>query len=81
MKVLMATDGSKHATTAMTTAVRLIRKNELEADVLCVAPQLTLEHRGAGTRRGHIHDAFTEQITKQSDRILRKAHKVLHHED
>jgi hypothetical protein len=35
MKILTATDGSKDATTAMICAARLLRKEELHADVHC----------------------------------------------
>jgi nucleotide-binding universal stress UspA family protein len=78
MKVLMATDGSKHAITAMMSTVELLRKKDLEADVLCIAPQLILKHREPSMRRGHICTTLTEQITKQSQRIVSKAHNMLH---
>src|SRR5215831_2866683 len=78
MKVLMATDGSKHAITAMVGTVQLLRKKDLEADVLCVAPQLILKQREPGMRRGVIRATFTEQITKQTERIVSKAQKILH---
>ena len=41
MKVLLATDGSDHATTAFRTAARLLRREDSEFDLLCVAPEFT----------------------------------------
>src|SRR5688572_10865433 len=80
MRVLMATDGSRDAATAMTSASRLLRKAELQADVLCVAPQLTLKRGSGGTRRSGLHDTYTTRITKESERIVRRAQHTLHHE-
>ena len=40
MKVLMATDGSKHAARALTTACRILSPQDREIDLLCVAPFL-----------------------------------------
>ena len=42
MKVLIATDGSVDSGTAMNTAVRLLRKDHLHVDVLCVSSELVL---------------------------------------
>ena len=39
MKVLLATDGSDQATTAFRTASRLLRREDSEFDLLCVAPE------------------------------------------
>lgn len=39
MKVLMATDGSKHAARALTTACRILSPQDREIDLLCVTPQ------------------------------------------
>jgi nucleotide-binding universal stress UspA family protein len=39
MKVLLATDGSDQATTAFRTAARLLRRDDSEFDLLCVAPE------------------------------------------
>lgn len=71
MKVLMTTDGSKHAATAMLSASRLLRKNELETDVLCIAPALALATPDA------IRVTYTEDVRRQSQRIVRDAQNVL----
>jgi universal stress protein E len=45
MKVLIATDGSNDANTAIVTALRLLRSKDLSVDVLCVAPSLVPARR------------------------------------
>jgi nucleotide-binding universal stress UspA family protein len=80
MKVLMATDGSKDATTAITSAARLLRKKDLHVDVLCVAPQLTLQRGPQSTGRGRLHDTYKNKITKESELIVQRAQNVLQHE-
>jgi nucleotide-binding universal stress UspA family protein len=46
MKVLMATDGSKHASRALTTACRILSSQDREVDLLCVAPAVSAKHHG-----------------------------------
>ena len=57
MKVLMTTDGSVHASGAMLTASRLLRQKNLEVDVVCVAPEITLEPPKSGS---HLRRSFKE---------------------
>ena len=52
MKILMATDGSVHASTAMLTATRLLGEKPAEVDVVSVGPELAPCLAGGGAR-GH----------------------------
>src|SRR3972149_854740 len=81
MKVLMATDGSRDANTAITSALRLLRPDDLGVDVLCVAPQLVF----AGSSHGHggrqrMRQTYTDQITREGMRILNSTEKLLRRE-
>ncbi len=80
MKVLMATDGSKDANTAIVTTLRLLRGENLSADVLCVAPELVLAAASRPGPRKRIHDAYTEQITREGMRILLATEQLLQRE-
>lgn len=53
MKVLLATDGSKEAMTALDTANSLIRPAERHFDLLCVAPRLPKKRQPATPRNGY----------------------------
>lgn len=79
MKVLMATDGSVHANTAILTAKRLLRRRGLSVDILCVTPQLALEASiaGAGRKRGQVQESYREHVSKPTSRILEAAHRLL----
>ena len=48
MRVLLATDGSDQATTAFRTASRLLRREDSEFDLLCVAPEFYFPKGQAG---------------------------------
>jgi nucleotide-binding universal stress UspA family protein len=77
----MATDGSRDATAAMISATRLLRKEELQADVLFIAPELAL-HAGAavaGARR-RTHASYRQQIRKEGEQVARRAQRTLHRE-
>lgn len=71
MKVLMATDGSPDATLALTACCRLLRKDRVEASVLCVAPDLPPRRRGSARREDYLR-----RITEETVRILGEARKV-----
>jgi nucleotide-binding universal stress UspA family protein len=62
MKVLMATDGSKHASRALTTACHILSPREREIDLLCVAP-------GVGPK----HHAHRAKLCRRAARILETA--------
>ena len=63
MKVLIATDGSNDANTAIITALRLLRSNDLSVDVLCVAPELVPASRvGCSEREGKQTLLATERL-------------------
>jgi hypothetical protein len=48
MIVLLATDGSDQATTAFRTTSRLLRREDSEFDLLCVAPEFYFPKGQAG---------------------------------
>jgi nucleotide-binding universal stress UspA family protein len=62
MKVLMATDGSKNAARALTTACRILAPQNREIDLLCVAPVVGAKH--------HAHRA---KLCNRAKRILEAA--------
>lgn len=66
MKVLMATDGSKHAGRALTTACRILSPQDREIDLLCVAP-------GVGPK----HDAHRAKVCRRAARIADDARAAL----
>jgi len=59
MKVLMAIDGSKHATGALTTACRILSPRNREIELLCVAPGVGPKH--------HVHRA---KLCRRAKRIV-----------
>ena len=61
MKVLMATDGSTDANTAIVTALRVLRRDSLSIDVVCVAPELV----PASHREHEIHEAKRVLVTTE----------------
>ena len=72
MKILMATDGSVHASAAMLTATRLFDAKSMEVDVVCVGPELTTALAGGGG-----HRVYEKQITGQTQKTLRAAQSIL----
>jgi nucleotide-binding universal stress UspA family protein len=72
MKLLIATDGSRDAATATAGAVRLLRKGNLRADLLCVAPQMIRETvlAGSGVRSNRSRKALKERIARESHVML-----------
>jgi nucleotide-binding universal stress UspA family protein len=66
MKVLMAIDGSKHATRALTTACRILSPEDREIDLLCVAPAV-----------GAKEDARRLKLCRHATRILEAAQAAL----
>jgi nucleotide-binding universal stress UspA family protein len=72
MIVLMATDGSKHATTAMRSASRLLRKSNLHVDVLSVVPELALSAVHSGAR-----ESYARHTTSRGRDILAGARDIL----
>jgi nucleotide-binding universal stress UspA family protein len=73
MKVLICTDGSPTATTAILSAARFLRTENCELDLLCVAPPFSLSAGGYGQRR----KAYEERIVKETNRILAQASETL----
>jgi len=75
MKVLIATDGSAEATTAMNAACGLLKKDEREVHVLCVAPQFS--RPGAAHRSGGLYERYRRRILPETQQILERAHQDL----
>jgi nucleotide-binding universal stress UspA family protein len=80
MKILIATDGSRDATTAMTSTSRLVRHKDLQADLLCVAPEFMLEHSAISAGRRRMHSDYADKSTKESQCVVRTAQHVWHGE-
>jgi len=62
MRVLIATDGSKHAATAMTAACRILSPEDRCVDLLCVVPDMR---------------AASEKLQRRATRILEAARHTL----
>ena len=80
MKSLIATDGSKEATTALRTAGRLLRQDGNEVDLLCVAPEF-YPTRGNGKapadKHRKIREHYQKRIARETKAILDKARTSL----
>src|SRR5678815_1498543 len=74
MKILMATDGSVHASTAMLTATRLLGGKPVEVDVVSVGPELATCLAGGGARG---HREYEKKVTGQTQKTLRAAQSIL----
>jgi nucleotide-binding universal stress UspA family protein len=74
MKILMATDGSVHASTAMLTAIRLLGEKHRDIDVVCVGPELAPCLAGSATRGQREYE---KQVTSQTRKTLDDAQRIL----
>jgi nucleotide-binding universal stress UspA family protein len=78
MKTLIATDGSKEAMTALSTASRLLRRSRNQVDLLCVAPALSSSPADTTKRKGsRIREAYGRRIAAETDSVLAQAEKLL----
>jgi len=66
MKVLMATDGSKHASLALESACRILSAEDRDIDLICVAPE-------AGAK----HAAHSLKLCRRASRIVTAARTTL----
>lgn len=82
MKVLMTTDGSKQATTALLTASRLLRQGDHQYSLLCVAPELLPKAKGREGKgaSAKIRQEYQRQITEETERLLKQAQETLREE-
>lgn len=80
MKILLTTDGSPQAATALRTASRLFRKEEKHTHVLCVAPKLDWakqKQRPPTPKVARMHDQYQEQIKLEARKVLVQAQALL----
>jgi nucleotide-binding universal stress UspA family protein len=80
MKVLLATDGSDQATTAFGTAARLLRRDDTEFDLLCVAPEFYFPKGEAGKtakKTTRMIEAYDHQIRAEASQHLINAQATL----
>lgn len=75
MRALFTTDGSKEATLALQAASRLLKRAELEAHVLHVAPELRIPKVLKGSRSD-----YQDRLAEETRRILQEARQVLREE-
>jgi nucleotide-binding universal stress UspA family protein len=76
MKVLVATDGSVHASAAMLAASRFLRLADSEVDVVSVAPEPPAglpEHSGRRVFRNRLAES-AKRTVQDAQRILSQAH-------
>jgi nucleotide-binding universal stress UspA family protein len=79
MKVLLATDGSDQATTAIRTAARLLRREDTEFDLLCVAPEFYFPKGQAGKtaeKTARMVETYDRRIRAEARRHLIRAQAV-----
>jgi len=72
MKVLLATDGSDQATTAFRTAARLLRREDSEFDLLCVAPEFYFpkgKARKTAEKTAGMVEAYDRRIRAESSSL------------
>lgn len=74
MKILMATDGSVHASTAMLTATRFFGGRRMDVDVVCVGPEFALSTAGVNAR---VQREYEKQLTTQTQKTLKDAQNIL----
>jgi len=72
MRVLLTTDGSSEANSAMRTACRLLTDSDREVHVLHVAPELRAPKSGKIPRRIYQH-----RVTENTKRVLEDAKRLL----
>ena len=80
MEVLIATDGSKDATTALMTATRLLRRDGSQLSILGVAPEFYAPRPKAGKGKSHvdkIRDAYRKKIPQEITRRLKETQQML----
>ena len=69
MKVLMATDGSREASMALRTSMRLLNRSDRDIDLLCVAPKF------AGFQ--HDRTQYERRILRHTTQILDRARRCI----
>src|SRR5262249_60597467 len=80
MKVLLTTDGSDQAATAFRTASRLLRREDSEFDLLCVAPEFYFPKGQAGKtakKTARMIEAYDQQIPAEARQHLVHAQTTL----
>ena len=80
MKVILATDGSEQATTAFRTASRLLRHEDSEFDLLCVAPAFYFPKGKAGKtakKTAQLVEAYDRRIRAEARQHLINAQATL----
>lgn len=75
MRVLIATDGSREATAAVRTAGRLLRKEENEFMILCVAPEFS--GGKADEASSHVRSIYEQRMIRETESILNRAQQIL----
>ncbi|HEY6400058.1 MAG TPA: universal stress protein [Blastocatellia bacterium] len=73
IKVLLATDGSDQATIALTTAARLLQREDSEFDLLCVAPEFYFPKGQAGKsakKTARMAEAYDKRIQVEARQHL-----------
>lgn len=74
MKVLLTTDGSCFAETAIRTAVRFLNPEDRNVDVLCVVPPYKLTDETSSRER------YEQRTLSQTTRILEQARALIAHD-
>jgi len=77
MRVLIATDGSKHAAAAMTAACRILSAENRCIDLLCVVPEAGTKAPTRAPTKALIKNGLSDKLQRRATRILEKARHAL----
>lgn len=77
MKVLLATDGSPQAATALRTAARLLRSEDVRVDLLLVTPELSIPGEGGDDKHSKMVDSYRQRIRAEAEQKLSHAQASL----
>lgn len=80
MRVLMATDGSAQATTALETAARLLRREDVDFGLLCVVPEYHSakgRHKSGSRAETRRAEAYFSKIQEEARQVLTRAQAAL----
>ena len=80
MKTLMATDGSSYATTALTTASRLLTRTSNRFDVICVVPEfhpVSTSRKTSRERSKAFRVKYYEYMEQNAGQVLERARQLL----
>lgn len=79
MKILLATDGSTYATTALTTAARLLTHADNKFEAVCIIPEFSFprQHAESPGLKKWFRSEYQEEMKRKTDQVLKDAKRAL----